>query len=236
MNFIRQRGQRMLNLQQFNNENHPINIGGWHPPVESLPNQQYILRMLIKKLHGDFHIPSELDWARDFINHCFCYQNNTIGIIHPYCYVTVRSGLVTSTTDDEWHLDGFSTKISHLPEQNYLWTNSYPTEFIAKAITFPEDFSGSKHNINLFIQDTLALHPTYVHPATANCIYCFDPYVIHRRPSVPMNIHRTFIRVSFIPIEIIDDTCTRNPLLPTPVYGRNAVTDYRNKLERYKVT
>jgi len=233
MNFIGERGERMLNLGQFNNENFPCNIGRWQP--QSMPQRQYILRMLIKKLHGDFMLPPEIDWLRGFIDRCYQFQKNTLGIIHPYCYLTVRSGLVTSTTDDVWHLDGFSTNISHLPEQNYLWTDVYPTEFTVKAIDFPSNFRGNKHNINYFIQDTLALRPEPILPATPECIYCFDPYVIHRRPQVPEGIHRTFVRVSFIPIEIVDDNCTRNPLLPTPLYNRNAVTGYRDKLARYKV-
>jgi hypothetical protein len=41
---------------------------------------------------------------------------------------------------------------------------------------------------------------------------------------------RTFWRVSFVPIEIEDDTCTQNPLLPRKVHGRS---DIRNVLVRY---
>jgi len=233
VNTIKIRGERMLNLQQFNNRNNPEYVRHWTPRLQ--PPDQYILRMLIRKPHGNFMIPKYLEWLRTFIVHSLEFQQTAIGITHPYCYITVRSGLVTSTTDDEWHLDGFSTNISHLPEQNYIWCDSFGTEFTSIPIEFPSDFSGSRHNINHYIQDTLALKPQPIVTAHPDRIYCFDPYVIHRRPQIPNGIRRTFIRLSFIPIEIIDDNCTRNPLLPTPIYGRHAVKDFRDKLERYKV-
>jgi len=145
----------------------------------------------------------------------------------------VRSGLVESVSDDEWHTDGFSVNITHLPEQNYCWSNVYPTEFVKKSIEFPKDFSPFEHNIHEYIQDFLSLNPTAITIPDCNSVYCFDPYVIHRRPQIPQGIKRAFIRVSFTPIEIVDDNNTENPLLSVLKYGRDAVKSFRNGLKRY---
>lgn len=167
------------------------------------------------------------------IDICNEYQSNTLKIIQPYCYVTVRSGLVESVTDDDWHTDGFSMNITHLPEQNYCWSNVYPTEFVEKGIVFPKDFSPFAHNIHQYIGDALIANPEPITVANPNTIYCFDPYVIHRRPQIPEGIQRTFVRVSYTPIEIIDGANTENPLLPRPKCERNAVKEFRDKLARY---
>ena len=55
--------------------------------------------------------------------------------------------------------------------------------------------------------------------------------MVHRRPSNTTGKQRTFVRISFIPIEIEDDTCTRNMLFPEKVYNRK---DIREKLINYK--
>lgn len=231
MDSIKERGLRAVNLEQFSKPNSHEFVGGIHltPPNK----KQYILRMLVRTAFQDFQIPAELDWLRPLISVCENYQTNVLGIIQPFCYVTVRSGLVESVTDDEWHTDGFSLNVTHLPEQNYCWSDVYPTEFVRKAIPFPKDFSARKHNVHQYIQDALQAEPAPIEVAKPNSVYCFDPYVIHRRPQVPEGIQRTFVRVSFIPIEIVDCNNTPNPRLPRPVSDRDAVKTIRNQLQRY---
>jgi hypothetical protein len=232
MNSIKERGLKAVNLAQFAEPNS-------HEFVSrvqlSVPNKkQYILRMLIKAPFQTFQIPSkELGWLCPLIAACEDYQLNKLEIRQPFCYVTVRSGFVESVTDDEWHTDGFSVSVTHLPEQNYCWSNIYPTEFVSKGIEFPKDFSPLKHNVHSYIQDVLKSDPAPIETAEANGVYCFDPYVIHRRPQVPEGVFRTFVRVSFTPIEIVDCNNTLNPFLPRPECKRDAVKEFRNKLERY---
>jgi len=141
----------------------------------------------------------------------------------------VRHGEVRSVTDDEWHVDGFSTFITHIPESNYVAVNHTPTEYLVQPIEFPDDFDPLVHNVQWYIQNRASLDVRRLKPHT---LYCFDPYFIHRRPSIEPGTHRTFVRVSFTPIEIADDANTPNPLLPMRVYERDGVT-IRNALSDY---
>lgn len=157
------------------------------------------------------------------------HQEN-IGIRQPFCHITVRHGEVTSKKDDEWHVDGFSMNVSHLPEQNYIWVNKYPTEYIERRFDIPEDFNPRKHNIHLFFQDVI--EDEEIKTLDEETLYCLDPYIVHRRPEVPKGITRTFVRVSFCPMEIKDINNTQNPLLPRE-YERDGVETFRENLERY---
>jgi hypothetical protein len=186
--------------------------------------------MIIKIPHHEFQIPEELKWLKNIIETCI-KQQELIGIRQPYCYVTVRHGLVQSQQDDEWHTDGFSTAISHLPEQNYIISDSYPTEYVEKKIKFPNDFNPDKHNIHLYFNDII--NDSDIKIAKPNTLYLLDPYIIHRRSkNIPQNVVRTFVRISFTPIEIMDDNNTINPILPMRKYNRDGVI-IRNKLTKY---
>jgi|SRR5579862_3954341 len=233
MTSIKERGLRAVNLEQFAEENSAELVSTLL--LKDVPSeQQYVLRMLVKRPFQDFQFPEEMQWLIPIVYECQWYQKCKLGITQPYCYITVRNGLVTSVTDDEWHTDGFSMGITHLPEQNYCWSNCYPTEFVKKSISFPKDFSPLKHNVHQYIQDYLTLNPATISVAKPYEIHCFDPYVIHRRPQIPQGVRRCFVRVSYTPIEIADDSNTLNPLLPTPKYNRDAVKDFRNQLQHYE--
>lgn len=234
LSYPAERAFSALNLEQYKAHNSPSiasNIFGLECPYE----EQYILRMMIKGTgDNDFKIPSELEWLRSTIEKANFYQTEKLKVHHSFCYVTVRHGLVESVTDDEWHVDGFSTKITHIPEQNYIWSNCYPTEYVTLPIKFPEDFDPMRHNIHSYIQKRVAIRKPEIKFLSPSNLLCVDPYVIHRRPSnIPEGTRRTFIRISFVPIEIRDDNNTQNPLLPVPVYGVDGVKDFRNKLLNY---
>lgn len=144
-----------------------------------------------------------------------------------FVYVTVRHGMVTSETDDLWHVDGFSMRVPHVPEQNYICASAFPTEYLIKRWSIPKDFDPMRHNLHRYFQQR-AEGPVGI--GAPNVIYAIDPYCVHRRPQVPAGTRRTFWRVSFVPIEIEDDTCTPNPLLQTRKYGRE---DVRKRLVDY---
>lgn len=59
-----------------------------------------------------------------------------------------------------------------------------------------------------------------------------DPYIIHKRPTVPEGKVRTFVRVSHVPIEIPDVNNTQNPLMPKN-YDRDGVKEFRDSLVDY---
>lgn len=224
-----QRARHVLDLKFFNQRNSPDFVSGYR--VKCPYDHQYILRMIIRHGHGEFCLPYELAWATPIIMIANDYQERVVKIRHLACYITVRHGLVTSETDDVPHTDGFSTKINHLPEQNYIVTNVYPTRYISKAIEFPKDFNPLRHNVHKYIQTQVGTSDQRA--LGVNRIYCIDPYCIHLRPEVPEGTIRTFVRVSFVPIEIMDDTNTPNPLLPMPTYSRNGVV-IRDKLQEYR--
>lgn len=211
-------------------------IFGWEPleicelPNITLPKQsQMILRMMIRSPEANgYKIPSSLNWLKPVIEQCDTLQQKN-SLFQPYVYVTIRHGFVTTITDDLWHVDGFSMRIRHVPEQNYIWASNHGTEVLPQKMFLPKDFDPFRHNIHQYFQDvadesrTLTLKP--------KTLYVIDPYVIHRRPVLPEGVWRTFFRISFVPIEIEDDTNTANPLLPdNRPYGR---VDVHNRLERY---
>jgi hypothetical protein len=230
----RDRAFRALNLEQYDDLNRPDMVG---KKSLFLPDEDfYILRMLIKtQFGGGYKLPEELEWVRPLILKAHVYQRVTIGVAHPYCYLTIRKGKTKSVTDDEWHVDGFSQAVTHLPEQNYIWCDILPTEYLANyPIKIPSDFNPMRHNIHSLFQKDIENNDVdvkYIEPET---LYCLDPYIIHRRPALtdlPL-VDRTFIRISFTPIEIADVNNTINPLLLTD-YTRDGVKEMRDKLIDY---
>lgn len=192
--------------------------------------EQHILRMMVQapKSEGYLRIPAELEWLRRVITFCTIRQGR-MEIHNQYIYVTVRHGIVRSVTDDLWHVDGFSMRTAHIPEQNYIWTSTSPTEVLDQSILLPPDFDPMRHNIHSYFQDVAKEENTKA--LESGALYCIDPYVIHRRPKIQADLWRTFFRVSFVPIEIEDDTCTINPLIPRArPYAR---ADIRAQLSRY---
>lgn len=225
---IKERGLRAINLHDFNSENYPELVG---PVNLDTPNErQYILRCLIKKSFCDLLLPTSLEWTKPLVELALYNQEKVLNIKQPFCYITVRHGIVDSETDDIWHVDGFSTSITHLPEQNYIWTDVEPTEYYVQAIDFPQDFDPAIHNIHSYINDYTK--PKEIKTLVEKTLYCMDPYVIHRRPPLTEGMQRTFIRISFTPIEIDDVNNTQNPLLPRE-YSRDGVKAFRNKLKNY---
>jgi len=226
---IKDRALKALNLEQYKDTNRPEWVGEIDLKLPS--ERQYILRMLIKRPFGECKLPKELEWCKPMVDKAFNTQLK-MGIRQPFCYLTIRNGLVDSETDDEWHVDGFSQTITHLPEQNYIWVDNNPTEFIVKEIDIPYDFDSSKHNIHYFIDDNITENDV-VKTMNEKTIYCLDPYVIHRRPKLTKGTQRCFIRVSFTPIEIEDCNNTINPLISTN-YKRDGVKSFRKNLIQYK--
>ena len=185
----------------------------------SLPKEPLqILRMLVSVDCGQsVYLPETLEWVRPVLKTGLTRQNK-LQLAHPFIYVTVRHGLVSSDSDDEWHVDGFSMRVPHRPEQNYVWVSNNGTEFWDHSLHIPFGFTPLTHNINKLFQNQIAQSfsprgPGYI---DSQAVYLFDPYIIHRRPPNTQGIKRTFVRVSFVPIPIADVNNTQNEFLPTP--------------------
>jgi len=190
--------------------------------------EQHILRMLIRRPYDGLRIPHELQWVLPLLGAAESRQAEIAR--HPFLYLTVRSGVVASTGDDEWHVDGFSMQYDHLPEQNYTWTDSVGTEYYDGSCEIPDDFDPLRHNLHRYIQTQI--NPAMICRTTPFHAYVMDPYVIHRRPPETAGERRCFARLSYTPIEIADRNNTPNPLLPTN-YTRDGVKHFRDTLVRY---
>lgn len=224
------RVKRIVNLNEFENICPPEYVFDY--TLDCPYERQYILRMMIKQPHSDFKIPSELNWVSDLVEKCHKNQIDN-NIRQSYCYITVRHGLHDAVTDDEWHTDGYSEVISHIPEQNYIVTSNDCTEYIEMPILFPKDFDSLKHNVVNYINNEVDKRKPKIKTAEPNKVYVFDPYVIHRRPPEAFGKKRTFVRITFVPIEIYDDACEPNQFIYTKRYNRTA-DDTRKILKEYR--
>lgn len=225
---IRHNAKQAISLEQFIWLNEPDNVG--HIDLRIPADRQYVLRMPISRYYSGWKVPKELQWCMPIIEMADNHQKNSVGVNHAFSYLTVRSGIVESETDDVWHVDGFSMKITHLPEQNYIWSNCDSTEYVTEPIEFPTDFDPLIHNVHLYIQKKVA--NSLIKKCLPKHVYGLDPYVIHRRPPMTKGTQRTFVRVSFTPIEILDKNNAFNPELPT-VSDRDGV-EIRNQLREYQ--
>lgn len=220
------RASNLLNLKQYSAKSAPIKV--FNKEIVCPYDNQYILRMMIASPHTDgFQIPEELCWLRESIAACHNIQKAN-GLNNPFVYVTVRHGIVNTVTDDDWHVDGFSMRVAHVPEQNYVWSNTESTEYQDRAFDIPDDFDPLKHNLHTYLSGLCKEADTK--QCEKNTCYLFDPYFVHRRPKSSTGQQRTFWRISFIPIEIEDDTCMANKLLKPKRYNR---TDIRESLTKY---
>jgi len=197
--------------------------------IESSPKDQYILRMCVKHRNGDLKVPQELKWIYPILRAALAHQHN-LGVKHPFIYITVRNGCVKSLTDDEWHLDGFSTRVKHKPEQNYIITDCYPTQYVSQNYSIDNNLNPLKHNVNFYLEKQVKKES--IKTLNPNELYCIDPFILHKRPYVPDQINRKFLRISFTPIEIDDINNTQNPLMYI-TYKKNGV-DFRNSLKAFE--
>jgi hypothetical protein len=237
------RAKVALNLAQYSEVNEPVLVAD-NVLKECPHKRQYVLRMLIQEPFSGFQIPEELEWTRSLVELSARHQEEFLKVRQPFCYITVRHGLVESVRDEEWHVDGFSMNITHLPEQNYVATSCYPTEYFEGPFPIPSDFDPFRHNIHTLFQSQIKekeralreVKPRFK-PRTlkSGSLWAIDPYIVHRRPKVPVGVVRTFVRVSFTPIEISDKNNTQNYLIPRN-YQRDGVKDFRDKLIDYKPT
>jgi hypothetical protein len=215
-----------LNLKEYGFFLPPIPLAHYIP--KNMPEDQYVLRMMVATPQSDtLFLPQGLEWLREAIALCRLLQG-PFGSKR-FIYITVRIGQVRSTTDDEWHVDGFSMRTPHVPEQNYVWADSEPTEYLEQPFQIPSDFDPLKHNIHRFFQ--LQADQSKIRTLPLKCLNLLDPYMVHRRPPGSSGLAmRKMFRISFVPIEIEDDTCQQNPLLPSGPYNRE---DIRNRLTDY---
>lgn len=229
MNMV-ERSTKNVALEIFEQVNSPELVSelSLNPTIE----QQYVLRCPLLIPDFGLAIPDELMWTLPLIERSMSHQEGVFKKKHPYMYITVRHGNVVSETDDLFHVDGFSMKVPHEPEQNYVWTSNDPTEVALFALNIPHDFDPLMHNIHLLIQDQLA-KDVQIETLEEKTLYVMDPYVIHRRPKLDPHTVRTFVRLSMTSLPIDDVNNYINPAFGDITSGYDGVVDFRDKLLRY---
>lgn len=223
--------QKLKTLDDWETLDEPLfvaNVTEYRTP----PKGQMILRMLVRPKYGDFCIPEELQWLEEPIRAMALVDKAMTGIEQSWCYVTVRSGSPRRTTD-EWHFDGGSVRTELIPERNYVWCDKFPLQYKTGSVHFPKDFDPVKHNMFSYADQALKFEP--IKTTLPEKWYMLSPFVFHRRDPASNGIHRTFVRISFVDIEVRDDNCTQNPLLRTDAFGRDPVTSFRNQLIDYEI-
>lgn len=197
------------------------------PPNESLS----ILRMMIRPKYGLLRMPSQLFWLPRCLGEIINYDREMYGISSSWCYLTIRHGEQRFESDDIWHFDGVSFRDECIPDRNYIWVDGDPTEYKTGSVSFPPDFDPLKHNIFDFCDK--ATKDSKIRKIKPRQWHFLSPFCLHRRPPTDRGGMRTFIRVSFLDVEIRDVNNTQNPLMPTQHYGRDPVRSFRNKLVNY---
>jgi hypothetical protein len=186
--------------------------------------------LLIKEPGSNFILPKKLRFLQNEIKNSAAYQRlHFPEFENRFLYLTVRSGPVMSSHDDELHVDGFQgiSVPRHIPEQNYLWTSSAPPLFSMQPY-FVEGLDSGKHNIHMHFQKVT--NQSMLMAGVAKGAYIIDPYHVHARPKVPDGTPRSMYRLCFSPVEICDDTNTVNIFLPRGPYDRE---DIRDRLVAY---
>lgn len=183
----------------------------------------------------EIHLPKELLILKDFIleninYHRLYYKKNR----NAFIYLTVRCANKKSIyyeNSKTWHVDGFQgSKIKkHIVEQNFIWSNKAPTEFLVQPM-FCEGLNPSRHDINDFFERNAKKE--YIFHTKEYGLYIMNPYNIHRLNSVDFEGKRVFIRLNFSPVEIQDITNTKNPNLQRDV---SPMRDVRDFLDSYHI-
>lgn len=220
-----------LNLKHYVNANPlPVVLEEWASPTLVPLDRQYILRMPLRLGNSVLLVPDDLKWIASKVHDADEHQKAYFGNRKNNCYITIRHGIANSTTDDEWHVDGFSVRIPHAPERNYVWSDRFPTEFLLKNYRFPEDFDPLKHDVNEYIKCNSG--GGYIWRPEPRQWVLIDPYCVHRRQSVSSGVLRTFVRITFTDIEIKDGRNQFNPLLRGRI-ATHPPNDFKKTLKQY---
>lgn len=190
-----------------------------------------VLRLLIRMNHedADIYLPEELMILKNFILDNINYHRQYYAVNkNAFIYLTVRCCSYDNMyykNSQTWHVDGFQgSKIAkHIVEQNVIWCNKLPTEFLLQPM-FCEGLDPARHDINYFFNRNAKDELAY--EIKENGLYVMNPYNIHRVNHMKYDGNRVFIRLNFSPVEIVDPTNTINPGLIREVIKIRDVRDF----------
>ena len=197
------------NLEKFKTPRTPIHIAH----LENQKSQEQfsksgavnVLDLPLKFPGSEFRIPQELSQFLPIIQLVANYESliNRDCYDEYYCYATVDQKLVKAGSlqrEAPCHVDGFQgalwkpkVKINH----TYVISDSVPTTYYLQ----PFDFSGldeAKHNffweMNYQVAQTNSQYAWQPKPFELNLI---DAYTVHRGSPSPVDVVRTWLRLSF---------------------------------------
>lgn len=224
--------QKLKTLEDYRHLDEPQLIAGIQRDVFCSHPNLMVLRMLVRPKYGSWVVPPELGWLTGALDELATFDRLFTGIKDSWCYITVRSGIPSTVTDDEWHFDGSSFRVELIPERNYVWCDHTPLQYKVGNLEIPKNFDPNRYNLFKFAAKELFYHG--IRTVDAKKWYLLNPFVLHRRdPATPTTKQRTFVRVCFTDVEGRDVNNTSNPLLPTPAFGRDPVKSFRDKLGDY---
>lgn len=219
-----------FNIERYKYPYLPLFLGTYDIDVDSV--NVNVLRLLIKTPGSVVRLPLELQPVKSFISdqinyHRQHYPNNK----DCFVYVTVRTTEPNQCyyeTAKDWHVDGFQgSRIDrHKIEQDFIWSNVNPTEFTLTPM-FLENLNVTKFNVLEYMNQSVE---GQVYSGVERGVYVVTPYNIHRVSHKPFTERRVFIRLTFSPVPIIDQTNTPNPMLPQETTTRE---DIRNFFSTY---
>jgi hypothetical protein len=215
----------------------PLYLGQYNIDVDKV--NVNVLRLIIRTNNRGctLALPVELEPLRDFI----CAQINYHNQYYPtnadsYIYITVRTRDKDCNKNSKtWHVDGFQgSRIDrHLPEQDIIWSNINPTEFLLQPF-YLDGMNPSKHDVNQYFDDNA--NENMAMSGLENGVYMCTPYNVHRACNDTFDKKRVFIRLTFSPVLIQDSTNTYNPAFPKGVFdGYDNRDDVRNHLWKYEI-
>lgn len=213
----------------------PLYLGQYN--IENIENLNVnVLRLLIRMNHENekVYLPKELLILKDFIlenmnYHRLYYSKNK----NAFIYLTVRccdESTLYYKNSQTWHVDGFQgSKVKkHIVEQNFIWSNKAPTEFLLQPM-FCDGLNPSRHDINDFFEKNALEQNIYRGKELG--LYVMNPYNIHRVNKSSFEGKRVFIRLNFSPVEIVDITNTINPNFKRENIPMRDVRDFLNSYD-----
>lgn len=129
----------------------------------------------------DVRIPPNLEWTRPLVHKVI--RNHDLD---HYIYLTVKHLYVEPNSMGNrpgWHSDGFKTD-----DINYIWVDSFPTEFCIQDFDLSDDCEQSMLDMETQVKkDNITTYKSYD-------LLLLDQYVIHRTPKGTG--FRTFVKIS----------------------------------------
>jgi len=206
--------------EPFNNAKYtaprlPVDLG----PVEMklIKECPRVLRTTIKPAGTlEVRLPQELAAVEAIVKRLLYYEY----MINPdlkdfHAHLTLDHGLVEAGKTQRfpgWHGDGlqggkFKEKL--VCEHSYIGASSCPTELCLQPF-FVEHLNEDLYNFfKAFDQQALESNVYRVLP---NHVYLFDPYIVHRTPTITEDTERAFIRLTIANQELAIEYNTLNPM------------------------